>query len=269
MVISDLDGTLLNNNKEISSSDIDTLKKLGERQITRVIATGRNLYSALKVLKPETPIDFLIFSSGAGILNWKNKELMFSAFISAPSVNELKLFFINEFFDFMIHDPVPDNHFFYYWSSGKRNKDFLRRLSVYKPYARQLMSKDFILGEASQFIIIVTEYHSLQSKLQAKLPNLNIIRTTSPLDGKTTWIEIFPYATSKAYASQWIINQFKLNPQFTLAIGNDYNDSDLLKWADHSYVVENGVTELKDTHQVTKSNAENGFTNAVKEIYDL
>ncbi|MBN2426381.1 MAG: HAD family phosphatase [Calditrichaceae bacterium] len=269
MVISDLDGTLLNNNNEISPTDIDTLKKLGTKQITRVIATGRNLYSALKALTPETPIDFLVFSSGAGILNWKTKELIFCAYISAPSVNELKLFFINEFFDFMIHDPVPDNHFFYYWSSGKQNKDFLRRLSVYKPYARQLMSKDFILGKASQFIIIVPEYHDLQSELKMKLPNLNIIRTTSPLDGKTTWIEIFPYTISKAHASQWLINQFNLNPHITLAIGNDYNDSDLLKWAGHSYVVENGVIELKDKHQLTTSNAENGFTNAVKKVYDL
>jgi len=44
IVISDLDGTLLPAQGEVSDCDIKSLNKLEEDKIVRVIATGRNLY---------------------------------------------------------------------------------------------------------------------------------------------------------------------------------------------------------------------------------
>ena len=74
MVITDLDGTLANPEQKISQADLDTLKRLGEMDIIRVIATGRSLYSAIKILDKNLPIDYLLFSSGAGILSWKTVD---------------------------------------------------------------------------------------------------------------------------------------------------------------------------------------------------
>ena len=62
MIITDLDGTLLNNNREVSLPDMKSLFWLGENNITRVIATGRSFNSTTKVLKDNFPIDYLIFS---------------------------------------------------------------------------------------------------------------------------------------------------------------------------------------------------------------
>ena len=44
MVITDLDGTLLNRERKVSDRDAATLRRCAERGIVRVIATGRNLY---------------------------------------------------------------------------------------------------------------------------------------------------------------------------------------------------------------------------------
>ena len=51
MVITDLDGTLFNDNKEVSLTDMKSLYWLGENNILRVIATGRNFYSFSKVIQ--------------------------------------------------------------------------------------------------------------------------------------------------------------------------------------------------------------------------
>ena len=51
MIITDLDGTLLNNNREVSLLDMKSLFWLGENDIPRVIATGRSFYSTKKALK--------------------------------------------------------------------------------------------------------------------------------------------------------------------------------------------------------------------------
>lgn len=62
MVVTDLDGTLLNTDHQISETNKQTLHWLGDKKITRVAATGRTLFSSKKVLSNDTPIDYLIFS---------------------------------------------------------------------------------------------------------------------------------------------------------------------------------------------------------------
>lgn len=43
LVATDLDGTFLKNDRSISEPNLLALKQLGDRNITRVVATGRNL----------------------------------------------------------------------------------------------------------------------------------------------------------------------------------------------------------------------------------
>ena len=48
-----------------------------------------------------------------------------------------------------------------------------------------------------------------------------------------------------------------------LAVGNDYNDRDLLEWARHAFVVANAAPPLKDRYTVVASNDDQGFADAV------
>jgi len=61
MIITDLDGTLLTRERTVSNNDINTLVDLGKLNIPRIIATGRSVLSAKRVLSDNFPIDFLIF----------------------------------------------------------------------------------------------------------------------------------------------------------------------------------------------------------------
>ena len=61
-VVIDLDGTLLNDKRKVGEKDIKTLKQLGEKDIVRIIATGRSLYSFNEVINEDFPIDYLILA---------------------------------------------------------------------------------------------------------------------------------------------------------------------------------------------------------------
>jgi len=74
--VTDFDGTLYRDDRTISNVDIETIEKLGKLNVKRVIATGRSFYSALKVIPEHFPIDYLIFSSGAGVMEWENKKII-------------------------------------------------------------------------------------------------------------------------------------------------------------------------------------------------
>ena len=61
------------------------------------------------------------------------------------------------------------------------------------------------------------------------LPDLTVIRTTSPLDHRSTWIEVFPREVSKSQAAAWLAARHGIRRGDVCAVGNDYNDRDLLE----------------------------------------
>ena len=132
MVVSDLDGTLLRRDHSVSAEDLETLVDLGKEPVLRAVATGRSLYSARTVLPDGFPIEYLIFSSGAGIMDWRTKSLVWKDTLAADEVARAVSVLKELSADFMVHRPVPDNHFFVYYHSGRDNPDFAKRCEIYR-----------------------------------------------------------------------------------------------------------------------------------------
>ncbi len=269
MVISDLDGTLLRSDGSISEEDLQTLQILGEKGISRAIATGRSMYSFNKVIGADLPIDYLIFSSGAGVLDWRDHRIIKKAVIPADETAFIAELLQKEKLNFMIQAPIPDNHRFVYYRDGVVNPDFDRRLRIYRDFAEPLNLSPRNFTAASQFLIILPESAALMEIFRELFPDHKIIRATSPLDHKSVWIEIFPATVSKALAAEWICRQEGIDPEATMAVGNDYNDLDLLAWTPHAFAVDNARSLLKRKYRVTGSNEESGFTVAVTRMIML
>ncbi len=269
MIVSDLDGTLTRDDQTISSRTMEVFHGLYNLQVIRVIATGRSLFSANKVLPPSFPIDYLLFSSGAGIMDWHSKQIIRTQQIPLASVNRITQLLVEHNLDFMIHKTIPDNHFFCYHPSGKDNPDFWRRIHLYKPYAVRYIS-GMPLWEACQLLAVFNK-HALEKfqEIQHTLPDSQVVRTTSPLDHESIWMEIFPKTVSKAHAARWLCTLLKLNPNHTLAIGNDYNDLDLLRWSGYSVVTANAPLDLQQQFYQTDSNNNDGAANAIRHLLGL
>ncbi|MBT7993868.1 MAG: HAD family phosphatase, partial [Bacteroidetes bacterium] len=82
IVATDLDGTLFNSSNKISKTDLQTLNYLKDNDFVRVIATGRSMYSLNKATSANLPIDYVVFSSGAGVYDWKQKKVIYSTNLS-------------------------------------------------------------------------------------------------------------------------------------------------------------------------------------------
>jgi Cof subfamily protein (haloacid dehalogenase superfamily) len=266
MVITDLDGTLLHTEGKVSPINISTLEELGRRQILRIIATGRSIYSASKVLPRSFPIDYLIFSSGAGILDWQTQHILAAHHLSSDEIAIASNLLIAHDIDFMIHRPIPDNQYFSYRTTGGGSPDFVRRCQRYQAFASPLEVTSIEFRKACQ-ILAIDPNQGPQSKydlIKQQLSMLKVIRSTSPTDGRSTWIEIFPASVSKGLASEWLARKHNVHQMTTLALGNDYNDLDLLQWAGHSFVVRNAPPDLKQAYRSVRSNDADGFTEAVE-----
>jgi Cof subfamily protein (haloacid dehalogenase superfamily) len=260
----DLDGTLLNSQKKIGKKDWQTLKDIGEKGFLRVFATGRTYYSAHKVLDSSFPFDFLIFSSGAGIKNMQSGEIIYKTGLNSTQIDKtidvLRTLNVN----FAIQHPIPDNHIYHYHKTKKENTDFEWRNDLYKKYAYPLNSH-FPLDEATQFLVIL-ENETEFNKVKSQINNLKVIRATSPIDGKSIWLEIFPEHVSKANGGKILCDMLHVSHEKTIGIGNDYNDLDLLAWTRQSFVVENSPDFLKKKYTVCAANDNNPLTDVVKKL---
>ena len=118
MAISDLDGTLLQPDGSFRVADLAAMELLAAGKIPRVIATGRSLFSARRVLEDTFPIDFLVFSAGAGVLDWAGGELIRRRTIPARLVERAVALLQELRLDFMVHAPIPDNHRFHWVAAG-------------------------------------------------------------------------------------------------------------------------------------------------------
>jgi Cof subfamily protein (haloacid dehalogenase superfamily) len=266
IVVSDLDGTLLNSNHGLSPRNRGTLNALGERGVIRVVATGRTLYSTRQVLEDDFPVDYLVFSSGAGVVEWRSKSLVLSHDMPLQDALSIAEVLMQREMDFMLHHGVPDNHRFYYFSASGSNPDFDARCKRYGEFGQPWPEHSPFLQRASQLLAIEPfEAPSQFEALEQALEGHKVILTTSPLDMSSRWIEIFPQTVSKAIASAWICSQLSLDHRRALAVGNDFNDRDLLEWSSSARVVANAPQALKRHYSVVKSNDEDGFSEAVGE----
>ena len=270
LFVCDFDGTLLRSDRSFSNADLEALKRLDEFGIVRAIATGRSIYSLNTISISELPVDFIIFSSGAGITQHPGGHIIRKVSLEAHEVSRAIAILQADELDFMVHRPIPDNHVFGYFESTPANADFKRRIDLYSQFAFPLDDVSDGFGTATQLLAILPPTGSLQvlETIRKKLPGFKIIQTTSPLDGQSTWIEIFPATVSKGLTVAWLTAEFDIDPGQTLSIGNDYNDLDLLEWTASSFVVENAPDDLKERFSVVASNNENGVAEAIARWLD-
>ncbi len=261
IVATDVDGTLFRSDRTVSNTDLDTLRNLHEQGICTVLATGRSIWSFTNLAGDDFPVDYLVFSCGAGIMDWKNKEVIFKTGIDAHGIEKIKEYLNKLNADFCIHDSIPQNHYFYPYRSGSINPDFEKRVATYLPFEKKVDDITF----ATQILAIFPgdDHQQLISEADRALSDFRIIRSTSPVDNRSLWMEIYQKGVSKADGIAHIADIYHIQHQDIMAVGNDYNDVDMLDWAGQGFITANSPEDLKKKYINVPSNNENGFTKAV------
>lgn len=320
MFVTDLDGTLFTDDKKIHEQDIKALEYLGNIGVIRAFATGRSLHSFEGAIKKmgfafpsftckessaicndplyyhkAVPVDYIIFSTGAGIMRWPNRDLPRNTLktagiidrrvsgqgeiikkysLESEDVSLIANYFDHLKLDYMVHRPVPDTPYFIYkQQSGRMNPDFDSRVKLYKNFSTKVDSsvsvKDF--GPATELLAIVPaeQGDDMVDIIQHYLSDFSVIRATSPLDGKSVWIEVFNRSVSKSKAISWLAEHLGIVRQDVISIGNDYNDLDMLEWAGNGFVVNNAPNAFKKKFASVASNNECGVSQAISKAMVL
>ncbi len=269
LVATDLDGTFLKNDKSISKENLDALLSLGEKGILRVVATGRNLQKTQEVIANHVPFDYIVFSSGAGVYDWKNEKLLFYQNLNKLVVQQLSDYLVARDLNFHLFKPVPENFKCWYFRGNIPCSEFERYFDYHQSYSEKLLVNQNIDSEACQFLVVFPNdpdrFHKIKDDIQKHFPDVKVVRTSSPLETDYIWMEIFHHSVSKGNGVRFLCDWLNIGHEYTLGIGNDFNDMDLLEFTNFSYIVENGPDELKELYLPARSNEDSAFASAVWE----
>lgn len=264
-VFVDLDGTLLNSDAKISDKNFNCLLDLKKNGVLICAATGRTLFSAFKVISKDMPFDFLIFSTGVGIYDFKSDKIISSHSIDNVTSKKIIDILRENKNNFFVQHKVPDNHYNFY-NYTDFDSDFEKRLSYYGEFSAPLPQNLNGL-EPSQIIVFLPNdekaYQKLNGILQLKFPQLSYVRATSPLNLTSIWLEIYPSNVNKGSAIVALCTQLNISLANTYSIGNDYNDIAMLETCKNSFVVANSPEVLRKQFETVASNDEDGFCEAV------
>lgn len=284
LLVTDLDGTLLGPDRRLAPACALALEALPARGVVRAVATGRSLHSARTVLAAGAPIDYLIFSSGTGAVRWGapgggagvgapgtgGDALLLAHGLDAADAGRAARQCAAAGMNVMLHAPVPDSHRFRYLQQHARADCTARRIAYYAGHCEAVApgadGKPDWDAPASQVLGLPPpgDADAQHAALQRALPDLHVVRTTSPLDGQSLWLEVFARGVSKAHASAELAGMLGIDLARTFAVGNDYNDLDMLHWARHAAVVENAPPALREAFVTVASNAGAGVADAIR-----
>ncbi|MBN2805646.1 MAG: HAD family phosphatase [Prolixibacteraceae bacterium] len=273
LLATDLDGTLLKNDQSISMTDLDTLSRLGKQGVVRITATGRSLFKVRDVLPLHAPVDYVVFSSGAGIYDWKNQHLLHRERFSEDTAREIIRHLLGSAFNFFIYHPIPDNNRFFFHRGAKPCNEFEEYLLRHEGDYQELKMSS-IPSNAGQMMAIIPNqtalFEALKEEILQACSGVRVIRTTSPVNKHFIWMEIFPDTVSKGHGIRWLCDHLGIAYDHTVGIGNDYNDLDMFEFVAHPFVLANGVEELKcKFREVDASNEHSGLTRVVEQISRL
>ena len=272
LVATDLDGTFLKNDRSISPENLEMLNRLGEMDIIRVAATGRNLLKVKEVLSREVNFDYVVFSSGAGVYNWKEEKHIYQQNIKKESVKKLLNYFIRHDINFHGFYPVPDNHKHYFFRGKDKCEEFERYFLFNRAHAEALQATNLPQSELCQFLVIIREneeqFLQLKTEIENLCPEIRVIRASSPISSGYIWIEVFHKSVSKGNGVNEICKLNGINREDTMGLGNDYNDFDLLAFTHYSFLTANSPEEIKKKYPLLPSNENNAFAKSVQPLFD-
>ncbi len=257
MIVTDMDGTFLNSKKEMHPEAFDIIRKLNDKGIIFVVASGRqyfNLYNRFNN-------DNIIYLAENGCLIVKGSEIFRFKSIGFGIILEIleKIKTINNTQVIL---------------SGKK-------AAYTKPFISDEVEKHF--REYYSKIVVVDDYKDIDDDI-CKIAILNLNGTEDnvyPLLAKYSfdysitvssfeWLDIFDITVNKGASLETLQQRLNISKEETMIFGDYLNDLELYNVAKETYAMENAHPKIKEAAKyIAPSNDEFGVIKVIKEKFNL
>lgn len=259
LIASDLDGTLLNRNHQISTHTIDVLTRIQQSQVHFLIATGRHYRDVQRMAKNFTFPMYLITSNGARVHTSEGEKIL-QQDVSPTAVEDiLRLTQGCNFYRNLYHDD--------YWFVEADNQRVLSYTNVsgfsytrtdFAKVTRDGISKMLFIGDPDELNVlerVLVERYGTSLNITFSLPSC---------------LEVMGQNVNKGTALQNVLERLSLTSDEVIAFGDGLNDKEMLELVKTGVIMANADRRLKlqlPNNPETIDNDHDGVADYLRQVF--
>lgn len=267
MIVSDLDGTLLNSKNQISPGNLQAVRKLEEKGVEFVAATGRSDVMTKPYIRELPNVNIVIGCDGAVIRNIKTGEILYENVLS-PQMCKRTFQICREYGlqyyvftkDFLVGDD-PSNE----------------RLLIHKKFNETVVREDQIPIQFVENLENYTKNHKVYKIVASHQRSEYLDQVAEVIKKRTDGdavrsgkrvLAIKAKGVSKAAALKKLAKQRNISMDEIVAFGDEVNDIDMLRVAGLGIAMENADQKVKEAADlVADSNDLDGVGRELEKLF--
>jgi Cof subfamily protein (haloacid dehalogenase superfamily) len=273
LIAIDIDGTLLNPEFQISETDLATLRRTHAQGIEIILVTGRRHTFALPIGQ-QLGFDLWLISSNGAVTRSLAGETFHRDLLPEATCRELVCVMQEFRGQTVLTFDRSGLH-------GEASRPIvIERLDELEGSIQRWLEKN---REYIQFVVPIENALTTDpvqamfcgpvAKMQRVLQVLGscglpitVLRTEYP-GRDLSIVDVLNAGCSKGHALERWVNYRQITREQVMAIGDNYNDIEMLAFAGHPFIMGNASKELRDRGwTLTRSNADSGVAAAIEHV---
>ena len=259
LIMSDIDGTILDKNHQLDSYLIELMPLLKQRDIPFVLASARSPLGIAPISKELGITDFPIACYNGALISLGDKIL------SQHSIDKSELLLLHDF----LKKEFPTVSINVYsgkdWLVNTIDEWVEIEATITGESPKVTSLADFIRDEKTLVhkLLLIDNTDTIQ-KLQKNLSSIDFPQTDFYLS-KDNYLEVTHNQVSKKQALLELANYYQLPLTSIMTLGDNYNDIPMIETAGLGIAMGNAPRDVKTCAKaVTDSNEQNGVSKAIK-----
>jgi Cof subfamily protein (haloacid dehalogenase superfamily) len=272
LIAVDIDGTLLNSRFQVSTEDLRALQEAHANGVHIVLATGRRHSFTLPIASRLGFEPFIISSNGAvtrdtrGSLLAKNLMKRDTARAVLDSMqqwtDQAVLTMDREGPGAMfVQSQTAVSARITRWVES--NRDSISEVSPLQDALTEDPLQLMFCGELDEMQSLVRDFDATEIRSRVSC------HVTQYDQRDLSILDVLPLGCTKGHALGALCERLGVNASEVLAIGDNYNDVEMLEFAGHAFVMANAHQDMKArSWKVTRSNDEDGVAHAIQSVLE-
>lgn len=266
LIVSDVDGTLVNNSNQIGELTKEIVPKLKKKGVVMSLASQR-IYSSLVPIAANLDIEIPLISLNGALVKGRSGEVLSKSVINPQKVAKA----VSLARESLVRVALCHNDEIIYTDDNSVLKDFMSRVGT---TYRLVDSYEPFMNDVLEIILMGNEKEAVK-KIQRKMKfpfnfSLKLKYYRSNTMNKVYNLEILKKGVTKRTGLQVLSKHLGIKKNEVLVFGDWYNDRDLFDFGGFNVALNNAVPELKEkaNYITEKTNDEDGVGDFLKLLYD-
>lgn len=249
----DLDGTSVKDDYSMEESTIDAIRRAQARGHVIAFVSGRRDVDMLSINEQQWCVDYHILNNGGKIIRCSDRKVIRDQLIDKTVGEKMIRFALQN--DLQLH--ICSGLLWQVTKMSESTLAYAKTLGVIPQVVKDLKQVD---TEAIEGLMATLNWKEVAAYIDAEVPELVYVHS------EPGTIDIMKKGVSKSDGIKELSQLLDIPLKDTIAVGNYYNDIDMIRKAGTGIAVANSVEELKlAADYVCKNDNEHG---AIQEIID-